>query len=329
MEVQIPRNLYSEVSAQSAVRASEGVFWRRDHTSYPVEYRVTPVTGNDAPRGVVLWFRDITKRKQAESALLRKNRELIEALEKRKAAEAQAIQSERSSMNYAQRLKAMSRRIIDVQESEQRRLGRDLHDSASSNLAAIGLELRAIEKQLPETSLAKVGAQLSDCLELVKASMEIVHNISFALHSPVLDRLGLLPALEDFADRFEKRTKFAVVVTGHSERRLPADKGIALFRIAQEALTNCAKHSGARNASIKLAFDGDRITLSIEDDGRGFELLTVTQGMQGQGLGILSMRERVEAIGGEFHIASALGKGTKVVVHTPYSKAVDSSDYVI
>jgi len=264
--------------------------------------------------------------RRTEGVLLDKNRQLAEAVEKLETARNQTLRAERSALDYAERLRAMSRRMVEVQESEQRSLARDLHDSVSSSLAVVGLELHTIEGELAAESLAKVGPRLSDCIELVKAIMENARDISSDLHSATLDYAGLAAALEDLGSKFAKRTKLAIDVTVPEQRqRAPADAEVALFRIAQEAITNCVKHAHASRAAIELSFQEAHVSLSIADDGQGFDPVEVAQGGSRQGLGLLLMRERAEAAGGELHIDSTRGKGTRVVVRLPCCSELEHS----
>ena len=274
---------------------------------------------------------DITARKQTEAMLLEKNRELADAVQELELAKEHTMRAEKSALDYAQRLRSLSRRIVELQESEQRSLARELHDSVSSSLAVVGLELHSIEEELPPEALEKVGPRLEDCIQLVKDIMGNARDISSDLHSAMLEHAGLAPALGDLAGKLEKRTRLVIDVAAPEQRqRVLARTEAALFRIAQEALTNCVKHAHASRAAVQLSFDDQSVMLSITDDGEGFDLEELAKGGLREGLGLLSMRERAEAIGGEFSVASAPGKGTKIVVRAPCRRPVNpDADYVI
>jgi len=240
--------------------------------------------------------------------LLATNQRLEAEIKERKRAE-EAV------LNYADRLQLFTRRMVTVLEAERRRLARELHDGVSSNLTAIRLELEIMEKQLSENDLTGLSDKVSDCAGLVADAAITTREISSDLHPAVLDYMGILPALKDLGEKFSRRTNIAVAVAGVVPKiRLPPEKEIALFRIAQEALMNCAKHSHAGNVAIDLDSNSERIRLSIADDGVGFEAPDLSQHRHALGLGLLTMQERAEAIGGKCRIESTPGKETRVIV---------------
>ena len=214
-----------------------------------------------------------------------------------------------------QELRVMTRSYMNAQESEKRRLARELHDKVSSNLTAINLNLGLIESQLPQQLGDRVHARLSDTVALVKDTMSCARNISTDLHPAVLDYGGVVHALQDYGRNFMVRTGISVEVMGNNEElRFTPEKEIALYRIALEALTNCLKHAAADSVTIDLNSEGERATLTISDDGRGFDPTALAKGENQPGHGLLSMRERADAIGGKFFIESAVGNGTRVTV---------------
>lgn len=237
---------------------------------------------------------------------------LEEQIGERKAAEAAAL-------DYADRLQTMSRQLIVVQEEERRHLARELHDRVSSGLSAIGLELKVIGGQLSEDTLVLLHEHLSDCTALLEDTQASARDISADLHPAILDYAGLYPALEDFGKKFARRSGISVDLSQSGQTvRLPADKELALFRIAQEALANCAKHSHAKSVAIRFAHDeaNQRVELAISDDGLGFDTSQLSRRGPDKsiGLGLLAMQERAEAIGGKCRIESTPGKGTRVIV---------------
>ena len=241
---------------------------------------------------------------EAEQGLLATKQRLETQVEERKAAEA-------SALRYAERLQLMTQRIVNVQEEEQRRLAAELHDRVSSTLSVIGVELGNIEGQLSEAALGEVGEKLADCAALVEDALQSTRDVSAALHPAILDYAGLLPALEYLGDKFRKRTGMAIGVTGSSNgTRLPAEKERALFRITQEVLVNCTKHSQATVVSINLDCEPDGAKLSIADNGIGFDPFELSK----RGLGLLSIEERAGAIGGEIRVQSKPGAGTQIIV---------------
>ena len=218
------------------------------------------------------------------------------------------------ALEFAARLQVMTRRYADAQESERRSLSRDLHDRVSSSLTAIGLCLGLVKTQLPDDVSTSVFARLSDTEALVRETIMTAREISHDLHPAVLEYGGVLPALMDYGRKFSANTGIAVKVEGDQEIRYPPETEIALYRIAQEALTNCAKYANATTVTITLNGDVEHSTFVISDDGVGFDLIGLTDGKNVPGLGLLSMRERAEAIGGKMTLDSKPGQGTRITV---------------
>lgn len=240
--------------------------------------------------------------------LLATNQKLETEIGERKMAES-------SALDFAARLQVMTRRYVGAQEAERRRLARELHDRVSSSLTAIGLNLGLIKRQIPQDATEKLTKRLSDTMALLKDTMLNAREISHDLHPSALDYGGVIPALEDYGRKFFDHTGIAVLVTGEDrEIRLPVETEIALYRIAQEALTNCAKHADARTVTIALDGDAEYTLFVIVDDGVGFDLDKLGQDREQYGLGLLSMRERAEAIGGRLSLESAPGRGMRIQV---------------
>ena len=223
--------------------------------------------------------------------------------------------AESSALDFAGRLQVMTRRHVGAQESERRSLARELHDRVSSSLTAIGLSLGLIEKALPTDTSGSITTRLSNTAALVRDTISSAREISHDLHPAVLEYGGVLAALEDYGRKYLGHTGIAVEVVGmDQEIILPPETAIALYRIAQEALTNCAKHSDAKTVTIELNGDTEHAMFVISDDGAGFDLTRLTYGDITPGLGLLSMRERAEAIGGKLTLESAPGSGTRITV---------------
>jgi len=273
-----------------------------------------PVFAEDGKTVIGLFgiSRDITQRKQAEDRLT----ELNLILEQRVVDRTNALTIANAKMeDFATRLQAMTRRHAGAEEAERRRLARELHDRVSSSLTAIGLGLDLIAKQLPRDAGDDIGVRLSDTRAMLKDTAVIAREISHDLHPSVLEYGGVLPALEEYGRKFFSQTGIAIQVTGKDRGvRLLPETEIALYRIAQEALTNCAKYANAGIVTIALNGDVEHLTFVISDNGVGFDLKMLTNGNNAPGLGLLSMRERAEAIGGTLTLESAPGLGTRITV---------------
>ncbi len=222
---------------------------------------------------------------------------------------------ERERAEHARRMEQLSRRLVTAQEDERRMLASEMHDRTSPNLAAIAINLEMILLGLPETLKQRIGPRLEDSGALLKDTMQTVREINTSLRPALLDYAGLRPALHGFVQQFAARTGMAVRIEGtESQERLPAETESELFRIAREALTNCAKYSAAKNVRIELENDARHARLCICDDGVGFDLGMLGRSGHPAGLGILTMRERAEFAGGRFCIDSRPGRGTRISV---------------
>jgi two-component system CheB/CheR fusion protein len=213
------------------------------------------------------------------------------------------------------RMEELSRHLVVVQESARRRLSGELHDRTSPNLAAIGVNLDIMAETVREMQSPMLGDRLEDVRALIEDTTASIREICSDLRPPVLDYAGLVAALDSYLKQFHRRTAIAVRLDGADPavRLSPALESV-LFRIVQEALTNCAKHSRARSIQVSLQLNGAPITLSISDDGIGFDPDSLGKTTHTSGLGILTMKEMAEFAGGRFILDSAAGRGTRIKV---------------
>jgi PAS domain S-box-containing protein len=217
---------------------------------------------------------------------------------------------------YAKRLEQASQRILVVQEGVKRRFSGELHDRTSPNLAAIRINLSIISRLLPEQSRER-AERLEDTKALVDDTDASLRDICNELRPAVLDYAGLAAALTGYARQFAKRTRIMVQVDcANLQHRLAPALESLLFRIYQEALTNCAKHADAKSIAVTLRSSGgaEPIILIIADDGNGFDLQMLEKDEEINGLGLLNMREMIEFSGGRFAIESSFGQGTRIEV---------------
>jgi PAS domain S-box-containing protein len=209
-------------------------------------------------------------------------------------------------------LRALSRRLVEAEEKERRRIARELHDQVGQNLSALNINLDIVLSSLGEGPLR---TRMQDSLKLVDGTLQSIEAVMGELRPPLLDEYGLGAALAGYAEEYAERTGVRVEIDKPRDlgKALRPEAAVALFRIAQEALNNVAKHAGARLVRIGLSFDTDEVNLSVADDGSGFD---VTQAPRGR-WGMSTMRERAEAAGGRFMVDSVPGRGTVVRAAVP------------
>ena len=224
-------------------------------------------------------------------------------------------QLERERSTHSAHLADLSRHMVDVQENERRKLAGELHDRASPNLAALQLTLSNITRALPPEVLNELEPLLEDAQALLLDTTTGIREICTDLRPATLDYAGLIPALHDYAQQFSHRTGIAVVMkTDAFNAQLPPNIQSLLFRIVQEALTNCAKHAQAGTIRVELTNTPDRVEMTICDDGVGFELQQLGEIGNTPGLGLITMKERAEFAGGRFTINSHPSSGTEIKV---------------
>lgn len=225
----------------------------------------------------------------------------------------------RSVTEQREQLHGLAARLAEVDEAERRRVARELHDSVGANLTALNLNLTLIRSQLTPQAEAAVGARLADTAALLQETMAQVRDVMMNLRPSVLDDYGLLAALRWHTEQMARRSGLRLAVTGDEpDPRLPPAAETALFRIAQEALTNVVKHAQAACVRLQVETDGAAVRLTIADDGRGFEPPPAAPDSRGaHGWGLSLMRERALAVGAELRVDSAPGRGTRVIVEAP------------
>lgn len=223
--------------------------------------------------------------------------------------------TERELKEYMGQLRVLSQRLVEIHEDDRLELSRELHDRVGQNLTALSINLGIVLSQLPDAAELPIALRLRDSQQLVAATVDSIADVMADLRPPLLDDFGPLPALLAIADQFARRTGIDVVVHGPAHLdRLPQQVEISLCRIAQEALTNLAKHAHARHVTIEIALPPERITLAIADDGIGFDPAAQARRGGRSGWGMLTMRERAVALGGTLTIESGPGRGTRVTV---------------
>jgi signal transduction histidine kinase len=211
-------------------------------------------------------------------------------------------------------LKDLSARIVQTQETERRALSRELHDEVGQALSAVLVELRNLAEEPAIRSEEQSRSHVETIKSLVENSVRVVRNMALLLRPSMLDDLGLVPALRWQAREVSKRTSMDVsVATELASDDLPDEYKTCVYRVVQEALHNCSRHSQAKTVRIRVQQQPDRLSLSIQDDGQGFDV------RQTKGVGLLGIEERVARLGGKCEVHSELGSGTVLAVELPLS----------
>jgi PAS domain S-box-containing protein len=212
-------------------------------------------------------------------------------------------------------LRALAAQLAEAEEKERHILARELHDEVGQGLTALGLNLSLLTTQMPKNAAGPLLTRLADAVSLVEKIGETIRNVMAELRPPVLDDYGLLSALRWYGGEFSRRTGINVEVLGEEAApRLTRWVELALFRIAQEALTNVAKHARASRVELTEEVINGTIRLIIADNGVGFDQSQVGQPEGPCRWGLMNMSERAAAAGGSCHIESQPEHGTRVIV---------------
>ena len=255
----------------------------KDGRRVPVEVSSRAIYENGKLVGVQGTARDITERKQAQDTL-----------------------------------RMFSRQLIEAQEDERRRIARDLHDQIGQTLTAVKMNLYTVQRFCNEPEAAHC---LKDNIDAVDEALRLVRDLSVDLRPPLLDDLGLPTALCWYVDRYEKRagvTTEVVIELPNQNERFSRELETACFRIAQEALTNVARHARATHVLLQLTRTATTLDMVVRDDGAGFDPAALRKRARRVAtLGLVGMQERAHAAGGEIQIHSKIGRGTEVRFTVP------------
>jgi signal transduction histidine kinase len=218
-----------------------------------------------------------------------------------------------------ERLRALSRRLLEVQEDERRRLARDLHDDLGQALTALKIQLESAVRSANGAAARQIG----ECVDTTRHALERVRQLSLSLRPLQLDDLGLVAALRSHLDRQASVGKLKPHFdAAQAPASLPPDVETACFRVAQEAINNVLRHARATNLWVRLSAEKGRLALSVRDDGAGFDLESARKrAAAGGSLGVVSMEERVALAGGLFEIVTAPAHGTTMLATFPLPNA--------
>lgn len=221
------------------------------------------------------------------------------------------------SRELQEELRQLSHQLLSAQEEERKKISRELHDVIAQTLTGINVRLASLKTD--ETASSKeLQSKITSTQRLVEKSVDIVHRFARELRPSVLDDLGLIPALQSFMTGYMKDTGIRVALKAFTGiEAADGNTRTVLFRIAQEALTNVARHAQASQAELSIQNPGGGICMEVTDNGCGFAVEGKSSAQKNNRLGLLGMRERVEMIGGTFCVESSPGNGTTIRVEIP------------
>ncbi len=264
---------------------------------------------------------DITHRKAVQEILRKSEAELQQKnIELDRLVQSGVVDLKAANLALAEsqkNLELLSQRLFDSQEAERRIIARDLHDGVTQSLAALKLNLIIISDELLATTKEETNVRLTNSIHLAAQVIDLVRGVMTDLRPSGIDDSGLEAALGSLVDQFRSRHNLDVRFENNhlAIPRLDPNLELALLRIAQEALFNIAKHANTKEATLILQQEEDAIYLAVEDKGVGIEFLHNARRSGSHGMTI--MRERAEAFGGNFHVTSVHGQGTKIEVRIP------------
>jgi signal transduction histidine kinase len=229
--------------------------------------------------------------------------------------------TERQSRANAESYRLMSARILELQDSERRRIARELHDSVGQYLAGLKINLSQIESAGVDAS-----TMLRETIALTDHAIQEVRTISHLLHPPLLEELGFLSAARWYVDEYGKRGQVKVsLLVDEPIERLPREVEIALFRVLQETLTNVYRHAAARSVDVRIFCRDGHVMLRVADDGKGIpqDILVRFRGGAAPGIGLAGMRERLAEFGGRIRVESSIA-GSVVEAMIPTGACAES-----
>jgi PAS domain S-box-containing protein len=213
----------------------------------------------------------------------------------------------------------LSRRMVSGQEADRARIARELHDNIGQSLLVFKLQMLRAGKPVSGDA-TKTHAGLIELSAKLDTIIHTVSHLSHDLHSSTLEYLGLATALKGHCEECSQQLRFPIqFYCDEGEKELDSETALALLRVVQEGIHNAVKHSQAKSILVRLTFSDQGLRLEISDDGVGFD---VEAARLAEGLGLISMRERIQLIGGKFDIASSRGKGTRITAQVPISRNV-------
>jgi PAS domain S-box-containing protein len=324
-----------DIFAGAEKRSCEVSLLSAEHATFWADLQaMSAISRRAEPQLCLMAIVDITARKQAEEAQRRidilgaTNRKLEGEIIRRQAVETSLRRSEHRahqllghSRHLQDKLRQMSHQILLVQENQRKEISRELHDEISQLLLSINLHL-AIFDSSASISPQSIRRNITRVRWLVEKSVRIVHDFARELRPPMLDDLGLIPALKTYLSDFSKRKDLKIHFTAFRDVEvIEGDKRTVLYRVAQEALANVAKHARASVVKVLISKVLESVCLEISDNGKAFDVDRLASAEWGDRLGVTGMRERVEMVGGRFSVESESGAGTTIRAVIPFGSA--------
>jgi PAS domain S-box-containing protein len=295
---------------------------RKDGTKVEISLSISPV--RDATGKIIgasKIARDISGRKRIERELYeseQRSRALADALDTQ--VQFRTLELRRRNAEILQQsdqLRDLSGRLILAQDEERRRIARELHDSAGQHLAVLGMSLSRIE-DYAQRDPARLSKSIKDAQDLIQSLTQEIRTTSYLLHPPMLDESGLSSALRWYIDGLAERSGLSIELDiSDNLERLAPEVELAIFRLVQECLTNIHRHSGSKTAVIRISRESEKIVAEVQDRGKGISEQRLAEiQLQGVGVGIRGMRERVRQSRGELSVDSN-ALGTKITAIFP------------
>lgn len=319
--VQEKLRVATKQAAQGNAYQEELPYVWADGTKRVVDFGLHPIRDD---QGKVIFLHptgtDITDRKLSEERL----QKLTENLESEVRARTKELEERNADIvRQSNLLRVLSRRLMEVQDDERRRIARELHDSAGQLLSVLSISLSGVARQVKLTA-PELGEQTEECNRIVEQLTQEIRTMSYLLHPPLLEELGLAAALDWYVKGLSDRSGMEIHLDIPKKfGRLPDELELVVFRVVQECLTNIHRHSGSKMASIRLSMQNGALTLEVTDQGRGMSAEKLAEIVaHGSGVGIQGIRERLRPYEGNMHIQSgANGTTISVILQVPRARA--------
>jgi len=291
-EIEAVKQVYQEFAANRTAREHEIHWVDRSGQRHLISWSSTLVTeAQDATRHLVWVGVDVTEARLAEKAM----------------------QQAAILRQSQEQLRTLTAGLVEAQEEERRRVSQELHDDISQRLTALAIQLEVLQ-QARGISSEELHGKLGELQKQMEVLSEDLRRTARNLHPVTLTHLGLEPALQAYCDEFSNLRKIKVRLKARAlPATIPSGVALCVYRVVQEALGNVARHAGAKRAEISISGAGDALHVEIRDDGHGFDV----DHAKGQGLGLISMEERVRHLGGTFAISPRPGDGTRIEIRIP------------